>query len=131
MAYYNSCELLSLEESKRVEDRPDRVLPSRYVFRNKHAGLEDSSGKDLPVKTKARLCLQGHLCPDSKTGKLQVDSPSIERVSAMIFSHLVTSFGRTKNWYIGDISIAFLQGAPSKGTEVIVVGQTLKLLKPV
>ena len=141
---YQSCEVLSLEESRRIEqEKPQRVLPSRYVFRNKHAGLKDSNGRDLPVKAKARLCLQGHLCPDCKTGKLQVDSPTIERVSTMIFLHLVTSFGWCRNWYIGDISNAFLQGAPLEGTEVmymrqpkqglkgLVAGQILKLLKPV
>ena len=95
------------------------------------------------MKAKARLCLQGHLCPDSETGKLQVDSPTIERVSTMIFLHLVVSFGWTKNWCIGDISNAFLQGAPLERTEVmymrqpkqglsgLVPGQILKLLKPV
>ena len=79
---YQSCEVLTIEQSQGVEkEQPDRILPSRYVFRNKHAGLKDSDGNSLPVKAKARLCLQGHLCPDSRTGKLQVDSPTIERVS--------------------------------------------------
>ena len=54
------------------------ILPSRYVFRsvfrNKNAGLLDADGNELPVKAKARLCLQGHLCPDSRTGQVQVDS---------------------------------------------------------
>ncbi|CAE7347373.1 NLRC3 [Symbiodinium sp. KB8] len=50
---YNSCEVLSLEDSKRIErERPDRVLPSRYVFRNKNAGLKDPKGEPLPVKAK-------------------------------------------------------------------------------
>ncbi|CAE6970895.1 RE1 [Symbiodinium sp. CCMP2592] len=117
---YESCEILSLEESQRMEnERPDRILPSRYVFRNKNAGLLDANGKELPVKAKARLCLQGHLCPDSRTGQVQVDSPTIERVSTMVFLHMVTSLGWTGEWFIGDISNAFLQG------------QILKLLKPV
>ena len=144
---YNSCEVLSPEESKRVEtERPDRVLPSRYVFRNKNAGLKDPFGNALPVKAKARLCLQGHLCPDSKSGQVQVDSPTIERVSTMIFLHLVTSYGWTKDWFIGDISNdsnAFLQGAPldnkpdmfmrqpKQGLKGLQPGQILKLLKPV
>ena len=77
---YNSCEVLSLEESRVEAERPDGVLPSRYVFRNKNAGLKDPFDNDLPVKAKARLCLQGHLCPDSKSGQVQVDSrPTIER----------------------------------------------------
>ncbi|CAE7567214.1 GIP, partial [Symbiodinium necroappetens] len=108
---YNICEILSPEESQAIEQqRPDRILPSRYVFRNKNAGLLDADGKELPVK--ARLCLQGHLCPDSRTGQVQVDSPTVERVSTMVFLHLVTSLGWTKDWFIGDISNAFLQGAP-------------------
>ena len=141
---YNSCEVLSLEESRQIEqERPDRVLPSRYVFRNKNAGLKDANGDPLPVKAKARLCLQGHLCPDSKSGQVQVDSPTIERVSTMIFLHLVTSYGWTQNWFIGDISNAFLQGAPLQGKPEMFMrqpkqglkglqpGQILKLLKPV
>ena len=141
---YESCEILSLEDSKKIEEqRPDRILPSRYVFRNKNAGLLDADGKELPVKAKARLCLQGHLCPDSRTGQVQVDSPTVERVSTMVFLHLVTSLGWTKDWFIGDISNAFLQGAPlvdkpdmfmrqpKQGLRGLKPGQLLKLLKPV
>ncbi|CAE7195067.1 RE1 [Symbiodinium sp. CCMP2592] len=141
---YESCEILSLEESQRLErERPERILPSRYVFRNKNAGLLEASGKELPVKAKARLCLQGHLCPDSRTGQIQVDSPTVERVSTMVFLHMVTSLGWTSNWFIGDISNAFLQGAPLSGKPDMFMrqpkqglsgmkpGQLLKLLKPV
>ena len=141
---YDSCEILSPEDSKRIEDTlPDRILPSRYVFRNKNAGLLDDRGNPLPVKAKARLCLQGHLCPDSRTGQVQVDSPTVERVSTMVFLRLVTSLGWTKDWYIGDISNTFLQGAPltgkpdmymrqpKQGLKGLKPGQLLKLLKPV
>ena len=141
---YDSCEILSLEESARVEkEEKSRILPSRYVFRNKHAGLVDEKGQPLPVKAKARLCLQGHLCPDSLTGQVQVDSPTIERVSTMLFLHLVASYGWTKDWFVGDISNAFLQGAPlvgkapmymrppKQGLRGVMPGQLLKLLKPV
>ncbi|CAE7707379.1 RE1 [Symbiodinium sp. CCMP2592] len=141
---YESCEILSLEESRRIErERPDRILPSRYVFRDKNAGLLGPDGRPLPVKAKARLCLQGHLCPDSKTGLVQVDSPTVERVSTMIFLHLVTSLGWSQNWFVGDISNAFLQGAPLKdkpdmfmrqpkqGLKGMAPGQIIKLLKPV
>ena len=48
---YESCEVLSLEESRRVlQEKPERVLPSRFVYRNKHAGLVDESGNPLYVK---------------------------------------------------------------------------------
>ena len=141
---YDSCEILSPEESAVVErEQPSRILPSRYVFRNKHAGLVNQDGEPLPVKAKARLCLQGHLCPDSQTGQVQVDSPTVERVSTMIFLHQVISMDWLRNWYIGDISNAFLQGAPLTGKPDMFMrqpkqglagmqpGQLLKLLKPV
>ncbi|CAE7911421.1 RE1, partial [Symbiodinium necroappetens] len=51
--HYDSCEILSPEDSKAIEENlPDRTLPSRYVFRNKNAGLLDESGNPLPVKAK-------------------------------------------------------------------------------
>ena len=141
---YDSCEVLSEEESARVlRECPKRVLPSRYVYRNKNAGLLDESGKPLPVRAKARLCLQGHLCPDSQSGQVQVDSPTVERVSTMLFLHVCISYGWTGNWFIGDISNAFLQGAPLQGRQAMYMrppkqglkgvgpNQLLKLLKPV
>ena len=73
------------------------------MFRNKHAGLKDEKGQDLPLKAKARLCIQGHLCPDSREGTVQVDSPTVERVSTMIFLHMVASMNWTHDWSIGDI----------------------------
>ena len=141
---YDSCEALTLEQSRQTEKEcPERALPSRYVFRNKHAGLKDEKGQDLPLKAKARLCIQGHLCPDSREGNVQVDSPTVERVSTMIFLHLVASMSWTQKLFIGDISNAFLQGAPLEGQKPMymrqpkqglrgrVPGQLLRLLKPV
>ena len=141
---YDSCEVLSEEESAKImQECPNRVLPSRYVYRNKNAGLVDEQGKPLPTRAKARLCLQGHLCPDAQTGQVQVDSPTVERVSTMLFLHMAVSYGWTKNWYIGDISNAFLQGAPLVGKQPMYMkppkqglagvkpNQILKLLKPV
>ena len=140
---YDSCDILSLQESALVEQQePDRILPSRFVFRNKDAGLKDVAGHDLPLKAKARLCLQGHLCPDSQTGQVQVDSPTVERVSTMMFLHHCISMGWWSNWFIGDISNAFLQGAPLQGKVMymrqpkqglpgLLPNQLLRLLKPV
>ena len=107
---YDSCEILSLEERPKImEGKPERVLPSRYVCRNKRAGLVDSEGHALPTNAKARLCLRGHLCPDSKSGQLQVDAPTVERVSTMVFLHYVVCAGWLNNWIRGDISNAFLR----------------------
>ena len=141
---FKSCEVLTEEESERVmRDSPSRVLPSRYVYRNKNAGLVDEQGNPLPTRAKARLCLQGHLCPDSRTGQVQVDSPTVERVSTMLFRHVAASFGWIENWFIGDISNAFLQGAPLAGKEPMYMKppkqglagvkpiQLLRLFKPV
>ena len=141
---FESCEILDEKESERViKEMPHRVLPSRYVYRNKNAGLVDEQGNPLPTRPKARLCLQGHLCPDAQTGQVQVDSPTVERVSTMLFLHVAVSFGWVDNWYIGDISNAFLQGAPLVGKEPMYMrppkqglkgvrpNQILKLLKPV
>ena len=113
---YQSCEVLSREQSLAVEEQQsDRILPSRFVLRDKNAGLKAPDGTPMPLKAKARLCLAGHLCPDSMSGELQLDSPTIERLSTMIFLHNVVSNGWLKNWFVGDISNAFLQGAPLEG----------------
>ena len=61
----------------------------------------------------------------------------------MLFLHVAASFGWIDNWYIGDISNAFLQGAPLAGKEPMYMrppkqglkgvkpNQLLRLLKPV
>ena len=91
---YESCEVLSLEQSQKIENQEkDRILPSRFVLRNKNAGLVDAGGKELPPKPKARLCIAGHLCPDSLSGELQVDSPTIDRISTMFFLNSVICNG--------------------------------------
>ena len=140
---YDSCEILSLDKSREIEkEKMDRILPSRFVLRNKNAGLIDPAGNQLPLKAKARLCLAGHLCPDSLSGELQVDSPTVERISTMLFLNNVICNGWMKHWYIGDISNAFLQGAPIQGKEMYMrqpkqglpglePGQLLKLVKSV
>ena len=148
---FESCEILSPEQSEEIM----RTKPDRFVYRNKHAGLLDPQGHPLhaglldpqghplPTKAKARLCLQRHLCPDSLSGQLQVDSPTIERVSTLIFLHHIISSKWVDNWYIGDISNAFLQGAPLKGCQEMYMkqpkqglsgllpSQILRLTKPV
>lgn len=140
---YQSCDVLSIDESSKVEkEQHDRILPSRFVLRDKNAGLKAPDGTPMPLKAKARLCLAGHLCPDSMSGELQLDSPTIERLSTMIFLHNVVSNGWLKNWFVGDISNAFLQGAPLEGKVMymrqpkqglpgLIPGQLLRLLKSV
>lgn len=134
---------LSLEESAQViKSKPERVLRSRYVLRDKHAGLLTPEGNKMPLKAKARLCIQGQHDPDSASGLLKLDAPKIQHTSLMVFLHCVISFGWVSNWFSGDISSAFLQGKPTEGEPLfmyqpkqgisgLVQNQILRLNKPV
>lgn len=107
---YGSCKVLSLKESRKIEQElPKGILPSRLVMRNNNPGLVSENGQPLPLKAKARLCIAGHLCPDTVHGDVQMDSPTIERISTTLFLNYVVCNGWFKNWYIGDISNVFLQ----------------------
>ena len=50
----------------------------------------------------------------------------------MLFLHVAVSFGWIDNWFIGDISNAFLQGGSSrgKGTHVHEASQTRSERRP-
>ena len=140
---YQATEALSLEETKGVLERvPERVLKSRFVYRNKNAGLIDSNGKPLEVKAKARLCVQGQNDPDCMTGEVKLDAPTVQHATFLTFLHYVVSFGWVNFWRNGDISSAFLQGEPCKGEPLYMFqperglpgleqGRILKLLRPV
>ena len=113
---YDAIEALTPEQSKKVlESNRERVLKSRFVYRDKHAGLIDEHGQPLSVKAKARLCVQGQHDPDCLTGEVKVDAPTIQHASMLTFLHCVISFGWLKHWRNGDISSAFLQGEEAKG----------------
>jgi hypothetical protein len=113
---YDAVQALSLEQSKRVlTSKPERVLKSRFVYRDKNAGLVGEDMKPVEVRAKARLCVQGQHDPDCQSGEVKVDAPTIQHGSLMTFLHCVISFGWERQWRNGDISSAFLQGEPSKG----------------
>ena len=140
---YDAVEVLDAEASAEVlRTKRERVLKSRYVFRNKNAGLVDSSGNALPLRAKARLCVQGQNCPDCMSGEVKVDAPTVQHASLTLFLHLVASFGWISHWRNGDISSAFLQGEESKGAPLymfppvtglpgISPDQVLRLKRPV
>ena len=90
---YDAAIPLTLKESERVRrTKGDRVIKSRYVYRDKHAGMTDELGKPLPLKAKARLCVQGQFDPDCASGEVKVDAPTIQKVTFMTFLHLCASF---------------------------------------
>ena len=113
---YDAAEPLSASASEKIRrEKRDRVIRSRYVYRDKNAGMTNEKGEPLPLKAKVRLCVQGQFDPDCASGEVQVDAPTIQKVTFMTFLHLCASFGWTNSLRAGDVSSAFLQGAESKG----------------
>ena len=139
---YDSVEILGKDESQKVwNEQRSRVLGSRFVYRNKHAGMTQN-GLPLPVKAKARLCVAGQHSPDVINGLVQVDAPTIQRTSFFLVLHCIISWGWTPHWRIGDISNAFLQGVeytgpplymkvPREGIEGVDGNCLMRLKKPV
>lgn len=81
-----SVEILSIAESDlaRRNNPKDRFLPSRFVYRDKNAGMR-SEQLSLPVKAKARLFCGDHRDPDLTTGQLRTDAPMVMRTSVHLF----------------------------------------------
>lgn len=115
---YDTVEQLSEEESRKViQEKPDRILKSRMVLRNKNAGAF-KGGFPLPVKAKARLCVLGQYAPGVVEGDVAVDSPTVQRISMFYFLNCIVSWGWLNTWRIGDVSCAFLQGEMPEGKEL-------------
>ena len=115
---YDTVEELSKDEAQRVlEKTPERVLRSRWVYRNKHAGMYEH-GSPLPTKAKARLCVMGQFAPGVSEGTTPVDSPTVQRVSTLYFLNCVLCWGWTHTWALGDVSNAFLQGERPTGDDL-------------
>ena len=96
----------------------------------------------MPLKAKARLCVQGQFDPDCASGEVKVDAPTIQKVTFVTFLHLCASFGWINTLRAGDVSSAFLQGGessgellfmeqPAEGIPGMERGQLLRLKKPV
>ena len=108
---YETVVSLRIEESERIRrEKPDKIVRSRMVYRDKHAGMLDDQGKNLPLKAKARLCALGQFAPGVVEALTPVDSPTFQRISTFYFLHCVVSWGWLSSWKIGDVSNAFLQG---------------------
>ncbi|OLQ15724.1 Copia protein [Symbiodinium microadriaticum] len=102
-------EVLTLAESDRIRAKvpPERILSSRYAYRDKHMGLRRIN-PETPWKAKARLVVAGHQDPDVGAEGLIVDSPTVARSSLLVVLQICAS----KKWQAcaGDIQAAFLQG---------------------
>lgn len=142
---YDTVKIFNATESQKVrKEQPERLLGSRFVYRDKHAGMV-KDGKPLGIKAKARLVIGGQNCPDTLGGLVQVDAPTIQRTSFYLFLHCVVSYGWLDFWRNGDVSNAFLQGEcfdfskrkptymkpPREGIPGVSENQLLMLKKPV
>ena len=109
---WRSVRVLSKAESAEVKRDPlraNRVIGSRFAYRNKQAGKDAAELKkrgEQPVVAKARLCGQGFTDPDR--WKLRRDSPTASRLGLMVVLQIQCS--RCWCLYGGDATSAFMQG---------------------
>ena len=93
--------IISPEAARDIERlRPDRIVPSRHVFREK-----PGEGLGAPSTAKARWCVLGHLDPDLL--ELERAAPTPQTVSIMTF--LLVSASLQRPVILGDCSTAFMQ----------------------
>ncbi|CAK0836533.1 unnamed protein product [Prorocentrum cordatum] len=114
---YDAVEPLSVEESQKVGERvhQSRILTSRFLYRNKNAGV-----KDAPPKPKARLCCGGHNDPDLTMG-LRTDAPTVSRHSVLTFLAVAAAYDF--DIVAGDIECAFMQGEEHGRAEELYMSQ--------
>ncbi|OLP87512.1 Copia protein [Symbiodinium microadriaticum] len=101
--------VLTIAESERVRSTvpPERILSTRYAYKDKHMGLRRAN-PEVAWKPKARLVVGGHADPDLQSGELTTDSPTVARSSMLSVLQVCAS----RKWCAaaGDIQAAFLQG---------------------
>ena len=106
-------EVLSLEASEEIRRTvpAERILGSRYAYRDKHMGRRRAD-PSYPWKPKSRLVVAGHEDPDVGVKDVVVDSPTVSRASLLS----VLQIGASKRWTAaaGDVQAAFLQGVELK-----------------
>ena len=91
-------------------------------LKDKNAALRTPENR-LPLKAKARLCVQGQHDPDAKLGTVKTDAPTVQRSGFHAFLQLAANLGWLAQLAIGDISSAFLQGEPRRGPEPLYMRQ--------
>lgn len=132
--------VLTEEETEQIRKTipKDRVLTSRFAYRDKHVAKrrEDPSA---PPKAKARLCIGGHRDPDLRDGLLRTEAPTATKLAFATLMFLAGQLG----WVVsaGDIEAAFLNGnearrnlffsQPSRGLPGVREGVLIEVLKGV
>ena len=137
---YGAVRPLSLEESARVEVEvgKERILPSRFLYRDKNLAKRRSD-PNVECKAKARLCVGGQRDPDLGTTEMAVDAPTANRHSILLCLLLALSWSWRVS--IGDIRAAFLNGVeaprklyfkqPVRGLPGLMPGQLVEIVKGV
>ena len=101
---------LSVEDSRKVlREKPDRVLNSRFAYRDKLWSRRREQ-PDIGWKHKARLVISGHRDPDLLSG-LPTHAPTISRQGILLLLQILAS-NLSKGWkgFAGDVTAAFLCG---------------------
>ena len=107
---HDAVQPLSVEDSRAVlRDRPERVLPSRFAYRDKNWSKRKADDS-VPWRHKARLVIGGHVDPDLHKG-LVTDAPTVSRQGVLLLLQVLASRLQC-GWQAcaGDISAAFLNG---------------------
>ncbi|CAE7769429.1 RE1 [Symbiodinium sp. CCMP2592] len=106
-------EVLSVAESERVRATvpADRILSSRFAYKDKHMGLRRVD-PTADWKPKSRLVIAGHLDPDAGDSNIHTDSPTVARSSLLTVLQICATNGWTAA--AGDVQAAFLQGVELK-----------------
>ena len=107
---HNALVPLSVEDSRKIlATKGDRVLGSRFAYRDKHWSKRKQN-EELPWKPKARLVIAGHRDPDLAKG-LATHAPTISRQGIFLLLQLLAS-NLINGWtgHAGDVSSAFLCG---------------------
>ncbi|CAE7585010.1 GIP [Symbiodinium sp. CCMP2592] len=138
---HQALEPLSIEESRKIiREKGDRVLGSRFAYRDK---LWSRRRQDptLGWKAKARLVIAGHRDPDLMDG-LSTHAPTISRQGILLLLQILAS-NLSNDWggYAGDVTAAFLCGGelerelylrqPRTGLGSLHPEQLLKIKKPI
>ena len=84
---------VGIQESREImRARPERVLPSRFAYRDKNFAKRRISA-ETPSRHKSRLVVGGHLDPDIATGQLATSAPTVSRRDPYHAPHLRVQTG--------------------------------------